>query len=99
MLCSFNGVQLQWPRVVPWIYLVSDQSSPKASVEFSVNSGDLVWLRGANGVGKTTWMRMVAGLLPMSGDISWCAPIARWELMHGFFRPFCQAWTSMCSAI
>ena len=88
MLCAFNNVQLRWPHIAPWIYLVSDQSLPKASVQFSVKSGDLVWLRGANGVGKTTWMRMVAGLLPMSGDISWCAPIARRELVHGFFRPF-----------
>jgi len=37
----------------------------------SVRSGDLVWVRGTNGVGKTSLLRMAAGLTrPDSGVVS-----------------------------
>ena len=87
MLCSFDQVQLRWPNVVPWDYCVSGRSPSVKSAHFSVETGDLIWLFGANGVGKSTWMRLVAGLLPMSGDISWCARVTPCSLVHGFFRP------------
>ena len=87
MLCSFDQVQLRWPNVVPWGYCVSGRSPSVKSAHFSVEAGDLIWLFGANGVGKSTWMRLVAGLLPMSGDISWCARVTPCSFVHGFFRP------------
>ncbi|MEI7466303.1 MAG: ATP-binding cassette domain-containing protein, partial [Burkholderiales bacterium] len=40
-------------------------------VSFRVNEGEIVTLIGANGAGKTTSLRAVSGLLPLSkGDIS-----------------------------
>jgi len=42
------------------------------SVEFSVRTGEIVWLRGANGQGKTTLLRTLAGLsAPESGSVAW----------------------------
>jgi heme exporter protein A len=35
----------------------------------SVQSGDIVWIRGANGCGKSTLLRLVAGLLPNASGI------------------------------
>ncbi len=31
--------------------------------------GGIHWLKGANGSGKTTFLKMIAGLLPFNGDI------------------------------
>lgn len=31
----------------------------------------LYWLKGANGSGKTTLLKMVVGIIPFEGDISW----------------------------
>lgn len=33
---------------------------------FSVESGEIVWIRGANGSGKSTLLRALAGLLPLA---------------------------------
>ena len=43
-----------------------------APVSFVVGAGAIVWLRGANGQGKTTLLRTLAGLsAPASGELAW----------------------------
>jgi heme exporter protein A len=43
-----------------------------SSVSFRLNSGSLIWVRGPNGVGKSTLLRVVSGLAkPDSGDVLW----------------------------
>jgi len=37
--------------------------------DFTINNG-IVWLQGENGSGKTTLLKMIAGLLPFSGNIT-----------------------------
>ncbi|HEY2187135.1 MAG TPA: heme ABC exporter ATP-binding protein CcmA [Caldimonas sp.] len=43
-----------------------------APTSFVVHPGAIVWVRGANGQGKTTMLRTMAGLsAPATGDIAW----------------------------
>lgn len=43
-----------------------------SGLSFSIDPGELVWLRGQNGSGKTTLLRMVTGLAaPDVGSICW----------------------------
>jgi heme exporter protein A len=43
-----------------------------SGLDFSVSSGELLYLQGRNGAGKTSLLRMVIGLLPPSvGEIRW----------------------------
>jgi heme exporter protein A len=43
-----------------------------APTSFGVRPGAIVWVRGANGQGKTTMLRTLAGLsAPAAGDIAW----------------------------
>ena len=43
-----------------------------AGFDLAVHAGEIVWLRGANGQGKTTLLRTLAGLsAPEAGDIRW----------------------------
>ena len=43
-----------------------------APTSFAVASGSIVWIRGANGQGKTTLLRTLAGLAsPAAGAIAW----------------------------
>jgi len=43
-----------------------------APISFTVGVGSIVWIRGANGQGKTTLLRTLAGLsAPAAGDLVW----------------------------
>jgi heme exporter protein A len=43
-----------------------------APISFVVAAGTIVWVRGANGQGKTTLLRTIAGLsAPSAGEIAW----------------------------
>ena len=58
-----NGITLK-RQVSPWVQAVSD-------VSFSAADGHITGLLGANGAGKTTSLRMLAGLIqPDSGSMS-----------------------------
>jgi heme exporter protein A len=42
-------------------------------VSFGLRAGELLQVMGANGVGKTSLLRCIAGLLPLeSGTVQWC---------------------------
>jgi len=41
-------------------------------LNFEMHAGDALWLKGANGSGKTSLLRLVCGLaLPLSGEVRW----------------------------
>jgi heme exporter protein A len=43
-----------------------------APISFAVRAGAIVWIRGANGQGKTTLLRTLAGLsAPTAGEVVW----------------------------
>lgn len=43
--------------------------------DFTLHAGDIVWLRAANGFGKTSLLRVIAGLAqPAAGTIEWHEP-------------------------
>jgi len=43
-----------------------------APISFAVGAGSIVWIRGANGQGKTTLLRTLAGLsAPAAGELAW----------------------------
>jgi heme exporter protein A len=47
------------------------------AVSFTVRSGEIVWLRGANGQGKTTLLRTLAALSAADeGTVTWAGPRA-----------------------
>ena len=42
-------------------------------LSFVVNPGELLWVQGANGSGKTSLLRLLCGLMrPEAGRVSWC---------------------------
>ena len=46
-----------------------------ADFDFTLAAGDIVWLRAANGFGKTSLLRVIAGLArPAAGTIEWREP-------------------------
>ncbi len=55
-----------------------------AHLDFSLDPGDLLLLRGANGSGKSSLLRLMAGLLqPLAGALSWdLQPIAPDPELH-----------------
>jgi heme exporter protein A len=43
-----------------------------SELNFAVNSGELLWVTGVNGAGKSSLLRIMAGLLlPAMGDVRW----------------------------
>lgn len=62
---------MQGPRLVcHGIYKRYGRRTILRNVEFSLNAGELAVLTGANGVGKTTLLHIVSGLLlPDAGDV------------------------------
>lgn len=43
-----------------------------ADLSFSLGAGEALWVRGANGVGKTSLLRILAGLSrPVAGEVRW----------------------------
>ncbi len=60
MVLQIHNLARLWPQSTPWQFcpLQADQ-------------GDIVSIQGENGVGKSTWLRVLSGLLPYSGDVRW----------------------------
>jgi heme exporter protein A len=55
-------------------------------ISFELRAGQMLRVMGPNGVGKTSLLRCIAGLLPIeSGDIEWCGQSgsAAFEALHG----------------
>ena len=43
------------------------------SLSFTLEAGDTLWVAGSNGIGKTSLLKCIAGLLrPELGTVSWC---------------------------
>jgi branched-chain amino acid transport system ATP-binding protein len=58
MMLATRGLQVRYGAV-----------APVRGVDLEVNAGEIVALLGANGAGKSTIARAIAGLLPFQGDI------------------------------
>lgn len=53
------------------IKLDSWSSRPWLRHSFCLRSGEILHIKGQNGVGKSTFLRLVAGLLPYTGHLYW----------------------------
>ncbi len=40
-------------------------------ISFKINEGSLTLVKGRNGIGKTTLLHCIAGLIPFKGEINW----------------------------
>jgi len=41
-------------------------------ISFSLSPGEVLWIKGKNGAGKSSLLRIIAGLLkPIQGEILW----------------------------
>ena len=58
-----NGKMLQVAGLHAWY----GESHILHGVEFTINRGEVVTLLGRNGVGKTTTLNMIAGLIEIDG--------------------------------
>ncbi|MGN8646442.1 ABC transporter ATP-binding protein [Gracilibacillus sp. HCP3S3_G5_1] len=53
-------------------YTLPNQKHLFRHISFTLNEGEIVGLRGASGVGKTTFAKVITGYLPAhSGEINW----------------------------
>jgi cobalt/nickel transport system ATP-binding protein len=83
-LLEFAGVSYAWP----------DGRAVFSDLSFRIEAGEKVVLLGANGVGKSTLLRLVNGLLmPGAGSIVWQGRILTGDLLRQreFARRFRQA--------
>ncbi|WP_409433729.1 heme ABC exporter ATP-binding protein CcmA [Litorimonas sp. RW-G-Af-16] len=65
---QFSGTQLRLTDVAVYF---GDRPIVEG-LSFVVGNGDLLWVAGENGVGKTTLLRLAAGLLrPDQGEVAW----------------------------
>ena len=62
VLCRIKNLQLCWPGACLW--------SQHALV---IDAGVCYRLQGANGVGKSTWLQALSGLLPSTLHLTWCS--------------------------
>lgn len=65
-------------------------------LSFEITSGDVIWIQGSNGIGKTTLLRMLTGLSkPDVGNIAWtlegkpcrASDIATYQAHRDAFKP------------
>ncbi|MEC8882793.1 MAG: ATP-binding cassette domain-containing protein [Pseudomonadota bacterium] len=84
MLCRLNDVQLDWPCAREWILSEHADGSRRFN-GFDLHSALVYWLRGSNGVGKSTWLRVVSGLLPSLGKVDWSLCSYQGQLKKGFY--------------
>jgi heme exporter protein A len=67
-----SDTAVQSRLVVRKVHLWRGEKHLLRGVSFEVNAGELLQVMGPNGVGKTSLLRCVAGLLPVeSGEIEW----------------------------
>ena len=74
ILCSTDNMQIDWPGTQTW-HLASTSDCVMTPYHLNFSSGEIYWLQGNNGVGKSTWMRVFSGLLPRLGSISWSSDL------------------------
>lgn len=87
VLCRLNDVQLDWPCAREWT-LSEHADGSKCFHGFDLDPASVYWLRGSNGVGKSTWLRVVSGLLPCSGSVDWSLCSHQGQLKKGFYGLF-----------
>lgn len=68
-------MQIDWPSREAWL-LASTADCVTTPYHLNLSSGEIYWLQGNNGVGKSTWMRVFSDLLPRSGRITWSSDSA-----------------------
>ena len=82
-LCHLQNLQVKWPGADRW-----------SLSSLVIDSSMVYWLQGGNGVGKSTWLKVLAGLLPCLGEISWeldaCKVINK---TPGFYRTIIGAYS------
>jgi len=69
-------------------------------MDLEVRQGDFVSLLGASGCGKSTALRLIAGLIPPSaGRIDWAAPPGRGDIGMVFQEPTLMPWATVAQNV